>query len=246
MRIKFIIAGALAVAGFTFGQKPKSKAEGEAYNAMAGAKTPDERIKAADALLAKYKDTEFKAIALEQTGEAYEQKGDSVNAIIYGNRSLEADPKYFLAMLLVARQTAQSTHENDLDKDDKIKRTTKMANDAIAVLNGASKMNPQMTDEQWAGIKKELIAEAHSSLGVVAVTDKKYDAAINEFRTSLDNNPDPVTMIRLGNTYNRAGKPDDAIATLDKALATPGLPDNVKKFATDEKNVSLKLKAAKN
>jgi tetratricopeptide (TPR) repeat protein len=245
MRTKFIIAGVLAIAGLAFGQKPKSKAEVEAVNAMISAQAPDDKIKAVDALLAKYKDTEFKAAALEQAGEAYEQKGDAVNAIIYGNRSLEADPKYYLAMLLVARQTAQSTHENDLDKDDKIKRTTKMANDAVAALNAAPKINPQMTDDQWTGVKKELIAQAHSSLGVVAVADKKFDAAINEFKTSLDNSPDPVTMIRLGNTYNRANKPDDAIAALDKALASPGLQDAVKKFATEEKNVSLKLKAAK-
>ena len=35
-------------------------------------------------------------------GEAYSQKGDGPNAIVYGNRAIEADPKNFQALLLVS------------------------------------------------------------------------------------------------------------------------------------------------
>ena len=241
-----VMAALLATAGLAVAQKPKSKAEGEAVNAMLQAQNPDDKIKAVEALLAKYKDTEFKGFALEQAGEASERKGDSVNAIIYGNRAIEADPKNYLAMLLVARQTAVGTHENDLDKDDKVKRTTKLANDAMTTLNSASKINPQWTDDQWAGFKKEMTGDAHNTLGIINAVDKKFDPAISEFKTSLENNPDPVTMVRLANTYNRAGKPEDAVAMADKALASPNLPESVKKFAAEEKRTSEKLKAGKN
>ena len=246
MKTNLVIAGLLVAASLTMAQpKPKSKAEGEAVNAMLQAQNPDDKIKSVEALIGKYKDTEFKAFALEQAGEAAERKGDGVNAIIYGNRAIEADPKNYLAMFLVARQTAVSTHENDLDKDDKVKRTAKLVADGMATLNSSAKINPQWTDDQWAGFKKELQADAHNTLGIMASTDKKYDVSINEFKASLDSNPDPVTMVRLANTYNRANKPDDAIAMADKAMASPGLPDNVKKFAAEEKRTAEKNKAAK-
>lgn len=245
MRKKLVVAGLLAMSALALAQKAKSKGEVEAVNAVLQAQNPDDVIKAADALIAKYKDTEFKATALERAGEAYEQKGDSVNAIIYGNRALEADPKNYFAMLLVARRTAQDTHENDLDKDDKIKRTDKLANDAIATIKNAAKPNPNLADDQWNGIKNELIAQAHNTMGVSAAADKKYDVAITEFKESLDSNPDPVTMVRLANVYNRANKPDDALAMADKALASPGLQDNIKKIAADEKRAAEKAKAGK-
>ncbi len=61
-------------------------------------------------------------------------------------------------MLLVAGQLAQITKEFDLDKDEKVKRATKLANDAIAAINATPKPNPKLADDQWAGIQKDLVA----------------------------------------------------------------------------------------
>jgi hypothetical protein len=66
---------------------------------------------------------------------------------------------------------------------------------------------------------------------------KKYDVAISEFNTAVTGsaNPDPATMIRLGAAYNLAGKHDEAIAMLDKVMAVPDLPVQLKQFAQAEK-----------
>src|SRR5437868_13818471 len=93
MKTKYIIAGLLVAGTVAMAQKAKSPKETEAVQAVLAAKTPDAKIAAVDNLLAKFKDTEFKAITLEMAGEAYQQKGDAPNAIVYGNRALEADPK---------------------------------------------------------------------------------------------------------------------------------------------------------
>jgi uncharacterized protein HemY len=147
-------------------------------------------------------------------------------------------------MLLVSGQLAQGTKEFDLDKDEKEKRATKLANDAIAAVTAAAKPNPNLTDDQWANIKKDLIAQAHETLGVIASVDKKYDAAITEFKTAIDGaaTPEASTMLRLAGTYNNAKQYDQASAMADKVLATPGVPDNFKKIATDEKQRAAKLK----
>jgi uncharacterized protein HemY len=247
MKMKVMLVGFLAVASLALGQKVKSKNEQEAVKAVFDAQTPDAKIAAVDNLIAKFKDTEFKAIALEMAGEAAQQKGDSPNAIVYGTRAMEADPKNFQAMLLVSGQLAQGTKEFDLDKDEKVKRATKLANDAMAAVNAAAKPNPSLSDDQWTGIKKDLVAQAHETLGILALVDKKYDAAITEFKTAIDgaNSPEATTMLRLTATYNNAKQYDLASAMADRVLGMPGVPDNFKKIAADEKARSAKLKAAK-
>jgi tetratricopeptide (TPR) repeat protein len=245
MKLKYIVLALLAVGSLALGQKPKSAKEAEAVKAVLSAKTADDRIAAADNLLSKFKDTEFKSIALMMAAQAYDEKHDTPNAIVYGNRALEADPKNFQVMLIVSGDLAQMTKEFDLDKDEKLKRSTKLANDAIVAVTAAAKPNPSLSDDQWAAIQKDLIAQAHETLGVIASIDKKWDVAIAEFRTAVDNGatPEPVTMIRLTVAYNNAKKYDEANAMADKVLATPGAPDNLKKMAQDEKARAAKLRA---
>jgi len=243
MKMKSLIAVLLMAGTLAMGQKVKSKAEGEAVNAVLTATTPDQRIAAADNLLSKYKDTQFKSIALQMAGEAYGQKGDGPNAIVYGDRAIEADPKNFQALLLVSSQLARMTKEFDLDKDEKLKRATKLANDAVTAISGAEKPNPQLTDDQWAGIKKDLTSEAHETLGMIATVDKKWGPAITEYKTAIDVSSSPAytAMVRLMSVYNNDKKYDDATALADKLIAA-GAPDNLKKIAQEEKMRAAKGK----
>ena len=244
MKTKFMMVSLLAAGSLLMGQKPKSPKERDAVQAVFSAQTPDQKITAVDDLLTKFKDTEFKAIALNAAAEAYQEKGDSANAIVYGNRALEADPKSFQAMLLVSRQLAQITKQFDLDKDEKLKRATKLANDAIVAVNAATKPNPQLSDDQWAGYKKDFIADGHETLGMIASVDKKWDTSVTEFKMAVDEaaNPEPSAMIRLANAYNSVKKYDEAIALADKVLASPGIADVFKKAATEEKARAAKGK----
>src|ERR1700687_937812 len=107
MKLKFIVIGLLAAGSWAMGQKVKSAKESEAVQAVFAAKTPDDRIAAVDNLISKFKDTQFKSIALMVAAQVYQQKHDSPNAIVYGDRALEADPKNFQAMLLVSGEMAQ-------------------------------------------------------------------------------------------------------------------------------------------
>ena len=42
-------------------------------------------------------------------------------------------------------------------------------------------------------------------------------------------------MVRLAAAYNQGGKPDEALAVLDKVLAMPNVNATIKQFATSEK-----------
>ncbi|MEP6537614.1 MAG: hypothetical protein ABJF23_19920, partial [Bryobacteraceae bacterium] len=245
-------AGALVLtAGLVLAQKaakqpkPKSQKEVDAINAVFTATDPDARIAAAENLLTKFADTEFKAVALQVAAASAQQKNDFEKMVIYSERTIEADPQNYPAMLMLANGIAQKTREFDLDKEEKLQRSEKYARQAIELIATAPKPRPDITDEQWEGAKKDYLAQAHEALGIAAMVRKKYDVAANEFKTSSEvaPAPDQATLVRLAAAYNLSGKPDAAIPVLDKVMAMPDLNPQIKQVAQNEKNNAIKLKA---
>lgn len=237
----FAVSGALAQEKQP---QPKSEKEVAALQAMFQAADPDSRIAAAQDLLKKFADTEFKAVALYMTAVSYEQKNDFEKMVFFAEETLKADPKHYASMLMLAGGTAKRTRENDLDKEEKLTSSEKYANSALEALKTAQKPNPQITDEQWAGAKKDFEAQAHEAFALIAMVRKKYDVAISEFKLAVDGaaQADPATMVRLGQAYNLAGKPDDAIAILDKVMANAEVHPQIKQFAQAERVRAVQAK----
>src|SRR5262249_1261289 len=154
--------------------------EADAVTAMfqaAQSGNPDAVIKAADELITKFADTEFKESALYMEADAYQQKRDSTKAQIFAEQALQLNPKSYQATILLAEVLVQGTRENDLDREEKLGKSEKYAKDAIEFSKDAPKPNPQITDAQWADFKKEIAAKAHSAMGLGALVRKKYDVA---------------------------------------------------------------------
>jgi tetratricopeptide (TPR) repeat protein len=224
-----------------------SKQEAEGFNAINKAQTPDEKIKAADDFVAKFADSQFKGIALNDAAEAADQKGDWTKAIVYAEEAMKADPSIFEAKLLAGGEIAQHTRENDLDRDEKLAKAEKYVKEALDAIPTAVKPQAAVKDDQWEGYKKYETARAHIDLGLIAMARKKTDVQIAEFKMAVDmmDPPDSVAMARLANAYNDAGKSDDALAVLNKVLAMTDLNPAVKNFATAEKARAEKAKGGK-
>jgi tetratricopeptide (TPR) repeat protein len=241
-------AGALSLMAQTAApQQPavKSKAEAEAVNAVmtaANANDPDAVIKAADNLTTKFADTAFKEVALYLEATAYQRKHDNEKAQIYAERVLDINPKNYQAELLDGEILAVGTRENDLDKEERLSKAEKLLNDAIANVQSAVKPNPQLTDAQWEEGKKYVTAEAHNDLGLVDLTRKKNDAAVTEFRTAQEMDPQPAYQVRLASALQSAGKNDEAIAICDKLLADPNLHPMIKSVAENVKKTATAAK----
>lgn len=242
-----LAAALLLMAGIAMAQKAKSKKELDAFMAIQNEPNLDLRIQKVDEFITKFADTELKAQALYLAADAAQRKGDTVKALVYGQSALDANPKDYQAMLLMSGELARSTHENDLDKNDKLARAEKLANDAITTINTAPKPNPSITDEQWASAKKDLISEGHVDLGMIATDRKNLDVAVTEFKTAVDDEatPDSVTMVRLAQAYVQTGKLDEALDMANKVLAMPNVPDAVKRFAQVQKARAEQAKNAK-
>jgi tetratricopeptide (TPR) repeat protein len=234
---RFVIAAACvaSVALPGFGQKVKSQKEAQAVQAMLQAQTPDDRIKAAENVITNFADTDFKAYALFIEADAYFTKNDPDKAIVYGEQAIQADPKNYQAEVLVAKAYAATTHNNDLDKADKIAKIEKDGKDAVANLESAPKPNPNLPDDQWAQIKKDLQGQAYYALGVAAIYGGKADDATADFQKVAEMDQDPTDLIRGARAYMDAKKPEQAVQLLDKAAASPQANAQVKNIITSDK-----------
>jgi tetratricopeptide (TPR) repeat protein len=239
-RIFRTLGGLVAAATLVAAQNPKSPKEREAVVAVMQATTPDAIAAAVDNLVTKFADTDFKAYALYRAASAEQQKGDLTKALVYAERAAEADPKSLYgiqAMLIVSGELARTTREFDLDKEEKLARSDKLAKEAMDNIGAAPKPGPQVTDEQWAAVKKDITAEAHKDLGLAAMARKKFDVAIAEFKVAVEGaaTPDPSDMVRLASAYDQAGQFDAAAPLLDKVINAPGMNPAIKNFALAEK-----------
>lgn len=227
------------------GPKPKSQKEVAALMAVQNATTADARLKAIDDLLTNFADTEYKSIVLDMAVETAQQKNDLTQTTIWANRALQNNPKDYVAKLALAEGIANSTREFDLDKDEKLNKAEKYANDAIVDLKDAPKIQPNLTDEQWSSAKRDMGAQAHVALALVASVRKKYDVAASEFKAAVDTEatPNPGVIVRMGDAYEKAGKYDDAIAAFDKAIAEPTTSAQVKQVAQNLKSDAEKKKS---
>lgn len=226
--------------------KPKSQKELDAVMAIFNAQDQDGRIAAAQNLITKFADTEFKATALQIMTMAYFEKNDAENVLVYGEKTLEADPKNYTAMLLMSRALSYRTREFDLDKEEKLARAEKLAGQALEELKTVANPNPaQVTAEQWEAARKDYQAQAYESMGMASMVRKKYDAAVENFKQAHALTPQPAaeTFVQLAVAYNNLGKFDEAIAAADKAMADANASGNAKQRASQEKAKANQNKA---
>ena len=250
MKKVFTVVAMLAMGTFLLpAQQPKPPAPDElkALQEIFSATTVETRVAAVDSFVKGFPKSEYRNIALTMAADAYEASGNVTKAIIYYGQALEANPKDYNTMLMLAAETARTTREFDLDKEEKLAKAEKYAKDGMALIPGSAKPNPQLTEEQWANLKKDDAARGHEALGLIALARKKYDVAAGEFKTATETaaEPQPATFVRMGGALTDSGKPDQAIAAFDKVLAMANLPDQIKSVAQAEKARAEKAKTAK-
>jgi tetratricopeptide (TPR) repeat protein len=202
----------------------------------------DARITAITAFVAKYPTSQFKGYALTMAGEAAQNKNDSAKARFFYEQAIAADPKSDYAMIMLGADIAQNVKPSALDKAQQLAKATKLANDALELIGKRTK-NAGETDEQFAAGNRNDIGLAHRTLGLVAMADDKFEAAGKEFLLAADS--DVMSLLRAGMAFNNGKKVDEADAALNKFMAVPGIPDQYKKMAEDEKKRGQTIKSGK-
>jgi len=228
--------------------KPKSPKEVEALQkvqAAAQANNFDGEIQAINYVLENFADTEYKVMLLGMAQEAAQNKGDYAGAVAFGEQTVQADPNNIPARVYMAESIAQHTRENDLDKEQSLKKVDEYANKALDLLKSSTAPPAGTPDAQWPDMKKQFTSQSYDALGQAADLRKKFPDAIQDYKNALDAQPaNAVAEARLAKAYVDAKQYDDAIATADKVSAMSGAPAVVKQFAQTQKDNATKMKNA--
>jgi hypothetical protein len=252
-------AGQAAAPATKAGPHPKSAAEQTALQTLVAAQRAgdaDGMIKAAEDLLTKFADTDYKETVLTLEAMAYDKKAGSPGATaadtaseqVAWGRVMEVNPQNIAANLKLGGILAKQAKPTDLDLPDELAKAEKYLNAAITGIK-AQEANPAMTPDQVASMKINE-AEAHKGLALAAraravankaADPKKFDPAITEMQTAVADDPDQVLyQAQLAGILHDAGKDADSLALCDKILALPDLNSAIRAFT-----VNLKAQDAK-
>ena len=230
------------------GPRPKSQKESDALQKVLQAQQAqnwDGEIQAINYVLENFADTQYKTLLLSMAVDAAQAKGDYPQTVAFGEQAIQADPNNITARVTMAEDIAAHTRENDLDKEQSLKKVDDYANKALELLKNASEPPAGMNPAAWPDTKKLMISQAYDALGQAAGLRKNYPAEVTDFKSATDADPsNSVAYARLAKAYNDNKQYDDAIATADKVAAMADAPASVKSFAQQQKDIATKAKAA--
>lgn len=227
-RLLTLVAVVLACVGLApaQGPQPKSQKELDAVLAVESATDPNTRAAAANKLLTDFKNTEFKEYANYMLMVSYQQLDDFENMMVYGERTLEINPENPGVLLQLAYAIPSRTREFDLDKEEKLTKAEDFASRALTLIPNMDKMNPDMGDEEWLATKKDLMAQANESLGVIEIKRENFDEASAFLTKAIELQPEPnaMTHYHLADSYMNAGKKAEAVSAINQSITLGGVP----------------------
>jgi len=203
------------------GPQWKTREEYDAYQAMAKETDPHKKIAAADAVIAKYPNSDFKDIAYVQEVGAYQQIGESDKAIDAAKKALGANPDNLDALTYLSFAFPFVYNAKAADAAAQLDQTNQYAQHGLDVL-GKLQKPAQVTDEQFTTYVKAKRAIFNNAVGFVALQKKDYASSITALKSAMTDNPtDPLTFSMLGQDYLYSNPPDsdNAIWNLARSVA---------------------------
>jgi tetratricopeptide (TPR) repeat protein len=194
----------------------KSREEFDAYLLVLSKSAPKEVISAAEDFEERWPHSELLGQVFELRLSAYRSLGDSVQAILAGEKALRVVPDNLAILSNLAYIIANSTTDPQrLAQAEGYARKELRLSKTILI---PKKISP----EEWYEIRSRLDSTAHAALGLVAYKRGDIPGAIREFETAvkLAPAPDPAQCYRLGMLYRTSGNQSKAIEMLQRTAAS--------------------------
>ena len=239
----FLISGGLPVRGQTTqsnqstqqeqpsGEKPATaekppvnKEEEDAYKALSaltGQQSP-EVISEAEAFLAKYPTSLYRANVYFRLVNAYLSTGQAANAVTTGEKAIVENPENMNVLSLESTVLPRVTNPNALDFEQKLGEAERFAKRSIELVNAMQKPEGN-SDEQFARWKNERLGMAHYGLGLVAYMRGNTAVSVDEFDQSskIDPAPEPLLFFLLGTGEMKLQKYPDAQTAFEHCAKDP-------------------------
>jgi tetratricopeptide (TPR) repeat protein len=226
----------------------KTKEEYEAFQAASALPDPNAALTAADQFAEKFSQSELRYVIYAQLLQKFYGANQPAKVVDVGHKVLSIEPEDSMALIMVATALAESTHDTDLDQEQKYSEALKDAEAAVKNIDIGLVVPPTMPAEQVAAAKKELLGMAHASMGYVEMNRKNYGLSETHFKDAIAANPeqpDATNYLRLAVAQDNQKKYADAMVNVDKALQLAQAQNNqqIVSIAKNEKDRLSKLSA---
>jgi hypothetical protein len=217
--------------------QPKTQAEYEAYKAAA-AQTDAAKLEASATDFAqKFPDSELRGFLFQQSMGLYQQANNPDKSLEMARVVLKYDPSNSVALLTAAQLLAERTHDNDLDRDDRLSEANAYAYNALQHSNDLAQP-ANLTPEQFATALSQLRGTAHEVIGTVAFKKLEYATAIKEYNAAAGEekeHTEAIVWLRLSVAHDKTDDYSSAIVAVKKALAASEPGSQIRQLAEQEK-----------
>jgi tetratricopeptide (TPR) repeat protein len=226
------------------GKRPrqaKTQPEFDAFNTAKALTDPAALEKAAEDFAAKFPESELRIELYKQAMTMYQQAGNSDKIIEMGRKVLALDADDPVALVTVAGEIAEKTHDTDLDKDQRWDEAMKMAQKATQTVDTDILIPPNTPQDRIDAYKGQVRSYAYSIIGTIEFKKENFAAAEKDLRKSIDafpSQPDPVVVLRLAISLDRQGetKYPEALKEANRAVELSQEGSSIGKLARQERD----------
>jgi hypothetical protein len=228
---------------------PKADPEEEAaYKAFNDTKPDDadKRIQLGEQYVQKYPSGKYLEQVYQGLTTAEYSKQDFTKMYADADKTLAANPDDVTVLVLVGWVIPHNYDPNDLAADNLLAKGEKYEKHALEVLATLPKP-ANMTDEQFAKVKAQGEAQAHSGLGLIYFRRQDYEQSIAELKKSTADpaNQDATDYYVLGKDLSQLKRYSESADAYAKCAAIPGgLQDRCKQSGAEAKKQAAGQPAA--
>ena len=191
------------------------------------------KIRAGEEFLRLYPKSLYASTIYAYLTVGYIQSEQMEKAFAAAQKDFELNPEDFRTMAVLSQTLARSYNPSAPGADKTLADAENYGKKSLAGVS-ALKKSDGMSDADFAALKNETLAMAHSGIGLVSLRKGDIDAAIPELDQAVaaDAGKDATNFYLLGVANQDASHPAQAVSAFEKCAAIPGdLQANCKSLA---------------
>jgi len=199
----------------------KSQEELKAYQDASALTDPGLMEAAADTFAAKYPTSELRASLYIRAMNLFAQSNNSEKVIVTGRQAIAADPTNPIPLVQVASALAESTRDNDLDREQRLAEAAKDAHAAIDNIDTGLLIPANADQARVDAAKQSILTMAYDTLGTVDMDRNDYGSAVRNLQKAIDENkgnPEAVLYLRLSVAQDKLKDYAQALDSANKAV----------------------------
>jgi tetratricopeptide (TPR) repeat protein len=193
--------------------------EASAYKAFYDLKPGDfdQQIKFGEDFIVKYPQSRYLAIIYSRLANAYYNKQQMDKMLSAGDKAVALNPDDYTVLVLMGWYLPHVSGSDQANGSQRLDKAEQYLKHALE-LEPAYQRPTGMTDEDFTKAKNEVLAQAHSGLGLVYFRRARVADSVAELETAtkLSSNPDPTDYYVMGVDLEQLKRYGDAADAFDK------------------------------